>query len=250
MFKIISTVAAALIGLLANAQAQETRTVLSFNKLEITDGVEVIYTQGETFSVEAEASDALGLSTLLTESKNETLTISCKGNCSETVKVYVAAPQLASVKASRNAGLTTTGIRSPQFKLSLTSGAFFKGNVYADQTQIRTKSGAVLNLRLETGTLEATFLNGSKVNLSGTADKADVRSSGNTLCMARNFKSRNNIVKAGGTASVEVCAVTELVVEVHDEASVRYFGLPEKTIINPEAVAQVIHDTGSAVATE
>lgn len=250
MFKIISTVAAALIGLLANAQVNEARTVSPFNKLEITDGVEVIYTQEDTFSVKAEASDALGISTLLTESKNQTLTISCNGNGRETVKVYVSAPQLASVKASRNATFTTTGIKSGQFALSLASGASFKGNVHANQTEIKTKSGAVLNLRLEAGSLVARFLNGSKINLSGTAEKAEVRSSGNTLCLARNFKSGKQIVKASGSASVEVCAVNELDVEVTDQASVRYFGFPQKTVINPEAVAQVIHDTGSAVATE
>lgn len=250
MFKIISTAAAALIGLLANAQVTETRTVSSFNKLEITDGVEVIYTQDEAFAIQAEASDALGLSTLLTESKNQTLKISCNGNGCEAVKVYVSAPQLISVKASHDGKFTTTGIKSGHFVLSLASGASFKGNVYSNQTELKTKSGAVLNLRLETGSLDAKFLTGSKINLSGTAEKSNVVSSGNTLCLARNFKSGNNIVKASGTASVEVSAVNEIDVEVHDDASVRYFGLPQKTVINPEAVAQVIHDTGSAVATE
>jgi len=250
MFKFITAAAAALIGLLANAQVSESRNVSPFNKVEITDGVEIIYTQSEQFSIRAEASDALGLSTLLTESKNNTLKISCDGNLCETAKVFVSAPQIVSFKASRNAHINVIGgMKAETLSLSL-SDASLKGNIFARETTLKAKSGSVVNLRLESASLQATVQSGAKVNLCGTAKESDIRSYGNALCLARNFKSNKGIVKASGSASVEVCALDEINVEVTDAAMVRYFGFPFKTTVNPEAMAQVIHDTGSAVANQ
>ncbi len=250
MFKIITSAAAALIGLLANAQVSETRNVSPFNKIEITDGVEIIYTQSDQFSIKAEASDALGLATLLTESKNNTLKISCNGNLCETAKVYVSAPQIAAFKASRDAHIRITGnMHADELSLSL-SGASLKGNIVAARTTLKAKSGAVVNLRLETTSLSVVVQNNAKVNLCGTASESDIRSYGNALCLARNLKSAKGVIKASGTASVEVCTLDEIDVEVTDSALVRYFGFPFKTTVNPDSVAQVVHDTDSAVANQ
>lgn len=251
MFKIITLATAALIGLLANAQVTETRNVSPFNKLEITDGVEIIYTQGDQFTIRAEASDALGLSTLLTESKNNTLKITCKGNLCETAKVFVTAPEITSITASRNAQVTVAdGIKTNAFSMTLASGATFRGNVYADKTQLVAKSGTIMNLRLETVSVTGRFQNNAKVNLSGKSESADIRTFGSALCLARNFKSGSTAVKASGNASMEVSAIDAIDVEVTDDAVVRYFGFPQKTTVNPEAVAQVIHDSGVAFANE
>jgi hypothetical protein len=249
MFKIITAATAALIGLLATAQVSETRNVSQFNKVEITDGVEIIYTRSNQISIKAEASDALGLATLLTESKDNTLRISCNGNLCELAKVYVSAPELVSVKASRNAYVrVTNGIETQNFDLIMASGATFKGNVNSQNTALKAKSGAIVNLRLETGSLTARIQSNAKVNLCGRANSSEIRSFGSTLCLARNFKSGIGMVKASGTASVEISALDEIDVEVTDNATVRYFGFPPKTTVNAGAMAQVVHDTAGAVA--
>jgi hypothetical protein len=250
MFKIITTAAAALIGLLANAQVSETRNVSPFNKVEITDGVEIIYTQSSEFSIKAETSDALGLATLLTESKNNTLKISCEGNLCDVAKVYVSAPEIVSIKATNKANVRlVNGISTSTFNLAI-SDATFKGNVNATKTGLKAKSGAIVNLRLETQSLDARIQNNAKVNLCGSADNADIRSFGSSLFAARNFKSAKGMVKASGTASVEICALDEIDVEVTDSALVRYFGFPQKTTVNADAVAQTVHDTSAAVANQ
>jgi len=214
--------------------------------------VEIIYVQSPEYGILAETSDALGLSTLLTESKDNTLKISCNGNLCEMAKVYVSAPEIVSFKGSQNAQIrvTGTGLRTNSFALSLASGASFKGNVAAKTSTLRAKSGAVVNLRLETGSLEAIVQSNAKVNLCGTTKHSDIRSFGNALCLARNFKSDKSLVKASGRASVEVCTLDEIDVEVTDAAHVRYFGFPYKTTVNPEAITQVVHETEGAIAAQ
>jgi hypothetical protein len=248
MLKIITSLTLFVTGMLANVQS-ETRTVSSFNKLEITDGVEIIFTQSDNYSVRAEASDGLGLSTLLTESKNNTLKISCNGNLNETVRVYVSAPEIISVKAGKNSKIVFTDqLSTNTFDLSLASGATFNGSVKsAGETVLRGKSGSVFNIRLETGALAANFQSGAKVNLSGTSGKTSIRTSDNSLCSARNFRAGKAHVKATGNSSVIISVKEEIAVDVNDDATVKYFGFPGKTSVNPEAVAVSVGNMKSLI---
>lgn len=250
MLKIITALTAALATLFANAQT-ETRNVSSFNKLEITDGVEVIYTQGDTYSLKAEASDALGLATLLTESKNKTLKISCAGNGCEMAKVYITAPEIVSIKASRDSKVIVADrMTAGKFELNLTSNATFNGIVTTEEATLKGRSGAIFNIRLMTGSIVGNFQSGAKVNLSGTADKSEIRTTDNALCNARNFIAKNVLVNADNNAEVLVSANEKIEINVSDEASVRYFGLPKTTSVNPEAITIAQHNNGQVVANE
>lgn len=250
MLKIITALTAALASLFASAQT-EIRNVSSFNKLEITDGVEVIYTQGETFSLKAEASDALGLATLLTESKNKTLKISCDGNGCELAKVYITAPEIVSIKAGRNSKVVVVDrMTAGKFELNLASNSTFNGIVTAGETTLKGRSGSIFNIRLTTGAVTGNFQSGAKVNLSGTADKSEISTSGNALCNARNFITKKVNVIANGNAEVIVSANEKIEINVSDEASVRYFGMPSTTSVNPEAITIVQHNNGQMVANE
>lgn len=250
MLKIITALTAALASLFANAQT-ETRNVSPFNKLEITDGVEVIYTQSDTFSLKAEASDALGLATLLTESKNKTLRISCDGNGCEMAKVYVTAPEIVSIKAGRDSKVIIADrMTAGKFELNLNSNATFNGIVTTGAAVLKGRSGAIFNIRLTANSVNANFQSGAKVNLSGTSDKSVIRTTDNALCNARNFINKSVTVIAGNDAEVIVSANEKIEINVSDEASVRYFGLPKTASVNPEAIAIVQHNNGQVVANE
>src|SRR5690606_12367187 len=185
MLKIITSLTAALVGLLANAQTTETRNISPFNKIEITDGVEGIYTQGKSYSVTAEATD---LAALLTQSQNQTLAISCNGNACKTSRVYVTSPEIESSNAVRRSKINVKDrIQPPYFSLNLASGATFNGIVSATNATLKGKSDAVFNIRLKADVVSAQFQSGAKVNLSGEAAKSTIVSYGNALCNARNF---------------------------------------------------------------
>jgi hypothetical protein len=252
MFKIITALTMSVIGLLANAQTTETRDVSPFNKIEITDGVEVIYTQSDHFSLRAETSDALGLSTLLTESKDNTLKITCNGNLCETAKVYLSAPEIVSVKAHRNSKMTVSDrMHTSKLSVVLASGSIFNGVVKSEgPTNLKGKSGSIFNIRVETTSLDGSFQSGAKVNLSGNSEKTVLRTSDNALCNARNFIAGKVSVKSIGNSSVLISAENEIAVEVSDEATVRYFGMPGKVSVNPEAVATAERLSHGTLVTE
>ena len=238
MFKIITSLAMFFAGLVANGQVSETRNVSTFNKIEITDGVEVIYTQSQEISVKAEASDGLGLSTLLTQTDGNTLKISCNGNLCETAKVYISAPEIISMRAAKDSKIIVVDrMNTKKFALSLASGSTFNGIVKAaGAVSLKGKSGSVFNILVESAAFHGNFQGGSKVNLSGNSQNAAIRTTDNTLCNARNFKTENVSVKATDESTVFVSVREEIAVEVAGNATVRYFGLPEKTSLNPEAV--------------
>lgn len=238
MLKIITSLVVFLAGLTSNGQVSETRTVSTFNKIEITDGVEVIYTQSENTSLKAEASDALGLSTLLTQNDGNTLKISCNGNRNENVKVYVSSPEIISVKASKESKVIFADrVDTKKFALSLNSGSEFRGIVNSESAiNLKGKAGSIFNIRIDSQTLYGNFQSGTKVNLSGKSGDASIRTTGNALCSARNFKTDNVNVKAGDESTVEVSVHEAIAVDVTDQASVKYFGLPAKAKLNLEAV--------------
>lgn len=100
MTKIIIFAITALLGLAAQAQERftENRTVKSFNGIEASRGIEVIYTQGNEISVTAEAGSRQHLGYIITKSNGKTLVISMQEPEGQKVKapmlmtVYVTPP--------------------------------------------------------------------------------------------------------------------------------------------------------------
>ncbi|RZJ30447.1 MAG: hypothetical protein EOO48_04950 [Flavobacterium sp.] len=238
MFKIITSLAMFFTALVTSGQVTETRNVSTFNKIEIADGVEVIFTQSPQTSLKAEASDALGLSTLLTQTDGKTLKISCNGNMCESVKVYLSAPEILAIKAtSASKVVFTDKIDTRKLNLSLAAGSTFRGIVKSEgAVNLKGKSGSVFNIRVDSKSLSGNFQSGAKVNLSGTSGDVAIHTADDALCNARNFRTENVSVKAGGNSSVQISVKDAIAVDVAGEATVAYFGLPETAVLNPEAV--------------
>lgn len=240
MFKIITSLAMFFANLAAG-QTTETRQISAFSKIEVSDGVEVIFTQSPQTSLKAEVSDAPGLSMLLTRNDGKTLKIGCARNMCEKIKVYVSSPDLVSIKASNESKVVfANAIDTEKFSLSLASGSAFSGMVKAEgAVNLKGESGSVFNIRIESRWLYGNFQSGTKVNLSGNGGEVAIRTSDNAFCSARNFKTDKVSIKAAGQSSVEVSVKQAIAVDISDEATVKYFGLPGKTAFSPDAVTLV-----------
>ena len=229
MLKIITALTMSLISILANAQVSETRELQAFSKIETTDGVEVIFTQGAQ-NIKAEASDELGLSSISTKVEYGILKISCKGNMGEMVRVYVSAENVRAMEASKKAKITVrNAIQMPAFSLRMASGSKFYGKIISDKVTLAAKTGAIVNIRVESASFHGNFQNNAKVNLSGTSDQAEILTSDGAYCAARNFQTGIASIDAKDNSRVAINTKNIIDVKVSETAKVTYYGSPAKS---------------------
>ena len=94
MLKIITTLSLFLIGMLAKGQEAENRELSSFSKVEVKNGIEVIYTESKMPFLRVEAENVSVLKNLITEVKGKTLKIYLlkkedQTTLENTIKVYL-----------------------------------------------------------------------------------------------------------------------------------------------------------------
>jgi hypothetical protein len=221
-----------------NAQQEETRAVSTFNKIDVTDGIKVVYTKSDQSSLKVVASDGIGLSALVSNVSDGILTLMCKGNGKESVVVYLSSPQLVSVKARRAAEVALTApLETTEFNAVLASRAVLSGTIHSSGAALlKGKTGAVFNVRIESPTLDGYFFSGTKANLSGVVTSADIVTQDNAFCNARNFGTKRIKVSASDTSTALINATNAVDVAVTDAAKVNYFGTPRKLALNRDAV--------------
>jgi len=240
MFKIITTLTMFLLGLLAQAQVTETRTITPFSKIEITDGVALVFTQSDEIGLSAEASDALGLTSITTEVTGNVLKIGSKGNMNEPGKVYVSAHGITAISARKHSTITLANtLESKNISIALASGSVFSGSIKAQDISLKAKSGAVMNVFATSATLTGNFKSKAKVNLSGISEMAEINTNTAALCYARNFRSGKVAVNVGDYSSVMINANGYLNIHVAETGKVTYFGSPEKVTMQEDATAFV-----------
>lgn len=242
MVKIITALSIFLMGLLANAQVSETRQGASFTQIEIGNGIELVYTQTTEPSVKVTAENHLDLENLATETEGETLKIYMKnnwGNSGTTTKVHITGSGITAITAQTGAKVKVKNqLSAPEVSVTLKSGAYFLGIVKASQkVTLATEEGTVCNLRAETATFEGSFSEDAKVNLSGTATTATIRSSNRSLCLAKNFSANQLQIQANDYANLNMYANHNLDIKVDEFAKVVYFGNPSAIKMNDSAVA-------------
>ena len=131
-FKTLSLIGILLVGfLMGNAQEKsEVRTVASFSKIAVNQGINVELTLGQTQYVEV-ICDADYIDQIVTEVSNDELKIHIKGNNwrgkVKNITVKVTATKMESIDASSGASIVTQNlISSEELKMSVSSGATIK----------------------------------------------------------------------------------------------------------------------------
>lgn len=242
MLKIITTLTLILIGLLAKGQELENRKASEFSKVEVKNGIELIYTENNKFSLQVETKNYATLKNVITEVKGKTLNIYLNKNdesnqAENSVKVYLSSKNVDVFKADSNAKITVMNqITSYNSSIFLYSGASFTGNIKNEgTTKLIGDAEAVFNGKIETKSLKGNFKNNAKINITGMANKATIQTYNMSLCNAKNFIANSLYVSAEGNSTVLVHADAEIVVNVADKAKVTYTGLPESIRLNEEA---------------
>lgn len=233
MLKLIITLTMFMTALLCQAQVLETRKVENFSKIEVASGIELRYRESKEASIKIEANEG-SFANIITEVDGETLKIFADDKTKNAI-VYVSAKNVESFKASSKSRIVFENtVHTDNISIVLQSGSYFKGYIKSNKlTNVETGSNSEFNGRIETASFTGDFKNHSKVNISGNAEKAIIRSGSKAYCNARNFLTVNTEVNSDNSIVI-ITSKNKINVNATDLASVTYFGSPKKASIENE----------------
>lgn len=236
MTKIIIFAITALMGLAAQAQERftETRTVKNFTGIDVSRGIEVIYTQGNETTVTAEADSKMNLSYITAQSNGKTLKITLqepeghKMNSPMLMTVYVTSPMLKNIKASAGASVKTLGTtNASNLEMALSTGGTFCGKLATKDFSLAARSGAGFRGVVDTERFSGDLRGGASVKLTGSARNTTIKSDSGATCMAGSFITDKASINAQGTSSVLLRVKDRIKAKSDNSATITYYGHPQ-----------------------
>lgn len=234
MKQIIITAFAALTGIMAQAQVKETRTAQPISTVEVSDGIEVVFTQAEAPQLTAEAADRETLNNLVTEYKKGKLKLYLKAPGQTTMvsasglKVYVSG-NANSFTADKGATIRLNGVvTNTDLDITLNSGAIFSGAVNTSGTlHLTARGGAAYRGIITAAHFKGDATGGAFIKASGHADDVAVVCKGGAVQLGKLMCAKAT-VHAMNASSVSVNASEYVNIDVDGSSSVNYYGEPKK----------------------
>lgn len=215
-FTLMVLTAAFTVAQAADSQKTEIRTVISFNAIDVSSGIDLYLKMGANEEVKVVADDDV-IDDIVTEVKKGTLHIYMKkgnrfnffnfGNISAR-KVYVTATQLNRVDASSG-----SDVRS-------------ENTLRGDALEVRSSSGSdvVLDVVYKNISLDAS--SGADLKMSGKAKTVRASASSGSDINARNLEAVVVHANASSGADVAVHATGEIYANASSGGDVGYYGNP------------------------
>lgn len=210
----------ALMGITAVSMAQDhvtgngkivtnSRSVSSFDAINVSGGMQVLVKQAATASVQVEADENLQ-EYIETEVSGNKLTLRYRNRVSihgGKVKVYITVPSLNAVSISGSGSISS--------ETALPAAGEFKASI--------SGSG---NIRMQTGAkeVEARISGSGNIELGGNANDLDVVISGSGSFKGYNLKTKDASVTISGSGNVETNVDGPLDAKISGSGSVYYKG--------------------------
>jgi hypothetical protein len=196
----------------------EERSLDTFTKIKVTQGLECELIQSNTQKVVVEADDNL-IKGIKTEVKNGTLIISSDYNnyiniTSKKVKVQI--PLIEELISTSGSTLTT------------------KSTIKGSSLVVDSSSGSELNVSAEYDSITASSSSGSELTIGGKALKAATNSSSGSSIDAENLLANDITAQSSSGSSTEVHPLVSLTAKASSGSSIDYSGKP-KTIDKDES---------------
>jgi hypothetical protein len=188
----------------------ETRSVSTFNQIEVSHAIQLDVQIGPTTSVEITTDDNL-MPHVKTSVAGNRLKVMMDTNTSTRigVRVKVTTPELTALSGSGATSSTVASLEAKRFRLDL-SGA----------------STAILSVAAQN--FEADLSGASRCTLSGSAERLVVECSGASHFAASTFDAHAVEVEASGASTAEVKASNELTADASGASTILYGGSPAK----------------------
>lgn len=224
-------ITALLIGFTAlagNTDKTETRNVSNFKGVDVSAGIDLYITMGETESVKIVADDDI-IDKIITEVKDGVLHIYVKQNGwfnwsgNETRKAYVTIKELNRIEASSGSDVNSENtLKGEELKINVSSGAEVEVDVYYKNLDVNTSSGSDAKLSGKVKNLRASASSGSDIN-------------------AKELESVTCKASASSGSDVTVSVSEELNASASSGADVNYYGNPSVKEIDESSGGDVTH---------
>jgi hypothetical protein len=188
-----------------SAQVSQNRQVGTFNKIQVSDAVNVVFTQADSMSVNVSGNEK-ELASVETKVEKSTLIITARGKFYNPVTVYVKNNALDEIMCSGASDFKTTNtIKSENVLLSV-SGAAHANASFESKVVKEIQSGA------------------SEVILAGSADQFDAELAGASSLKAYNLKTTNANIVTTGASSAKVNVTDKLSANASGASSIKVKG--------------------------
>lgn len=201
----------------------ESRTLNdSFEKIEVSQGIDVILTQSKEYALTVEADDNLH-NLLMTEVKDGTLKIYFKENVGQRKesKVYLDMPSLSGINT--NSGASVTG----------------KNTFELDKLSLDASSGSEIEVRVQGQEIKATTSSGSDITLTGDCKSLFANSSSGSDIDAKGLTAQEVEADASSGADIDVFCTERFVASASSGASISSDGNPKITDLNKSSGGSV-----------
>ncbi|MGE5107379.1 MAG: head GIN domain-containing protein [Sphingobacteriales bacterium] len=199
---------------IVNDENAVKRDVKSFHGIKVSDGIDLIVTQGNTEAVAVSASEAKYRERIVTEVDNGVLKIYydhennwfSNNSDRKKLKAYVSFKELDMLKGSSGADITVDGsVNVNKLDVNLSSGASFTGKVDVKDLSVDQSSG-------------------SGSNFTGKVTNLEVETSSGAIFRGYDLASDFCTAKASSGASVRVTVNKELSAKASSGGGIHYKG--------------------------
>ena len=203
---------------------EQNRKTREFSKIEVSRGMNVYISQGETHKVVVKADENL-LDAIETENEGDVLIIRATQNIQSATskKVFITVPNLEEIEASSGSNIFS------ETKL-----------VFRDLTA-STSSGSNVKLEINSEKSEFSSSSGSNINLQGTTNSFMAKASSGSNIKAEELTAENCEAKASSGSNIWITAKNDFSGDVSSGANIFVYGNPKNSNIEKSSGGNVIN---------
>ena len=183
----------------------------TYDQIEVSRGLDVYLTQGDSQSISVQADENLH-DIIKTEIEGNVLKIYAEDNISysEAQKVAVSFKNILKISASSGSDVYSTNTFN------------------VDAIELNTDSGSDMKLSINARSIDCSSSSGSDLRLSGSATELIATASSGSDIDAYDLKAESSNVKASSGADIKVNTSKVLMAKASSGADISYKGNPEK----------------------
>ncbi len=203
---------------------EQTREPGNFDKIDVSRGMNVYITQGETRKVVVKADENL-LEAIETKNDGDVLVIRATQNIRNATskKVFITVPDLEEIEASSG------------------SNVFSETKLVFRDLKVSTSSGSNVTLEINSEKTEFSSSSGSNIKLQGISNSFKAKASSGANIKAVDLTVENCEVKASSGSNIWITAKSDFSGDVSSGANIFLYGNPKNSNIEKSSGGNIIN---------